>query len=119
MKTIIGVFLVVGGMMIGAFMFNPSSVDADLVTDDYFITNSFHCGENNDMAFLEYYSEEDKALIQTEYNNILLNRGITEEDLDNNYNLRIEVRLELIEFIKNNEIVFENEYYPSHHGMWH
>lgn len=119
MKTIFGAFLVVGGVIIVAFVFSPRSVNADLVDGDYEYSETFHCGNYNEMDFLEHLNEIDRLLVEVTYNDILLRRGITEDDLDNDFSLRMEVHYELMEFIEETGIIFTNEDYPRRHGMWH
>ncbi|MFK5883931.1 MAG: hypothetical protein QM489_06260 [Candidatus Izemoplasma sp.] len=119
MKTIFGAFLVVGGIMIGAFVFSPRTVNADLFdNDENYYSDTFHCGGYNEMNFLDRLNEADRLLVEATYNDILLSRGITEVDLDNDFSLRMEVHYELMEFIEDSGIEFTNEYYPRRHGMW-
>lgn len=121
MKKIMVVFVFIGGIIIGGYFLDPviENVRAENIDYDNEYYYGGHCGEYYEDGLLDRFINDDLTveqvdLITAKYQDLLLEYGITEDELYNDMEITHDIMLDLIEYTDSLDVDYYESYYRGH-----
>lgn len=119
MKNIIVVSVFFAGVILGMYFLNPILVDTNNDVDDYEFYSGY-CSEHyedHDWFQSDYLTDEEQALLQTKYDELLVEYGVTEDELYEDHITMHEIMEDLWEYADEQGIEYGYIGYPHMGGM--